>query len=306
MANMENENFEVVIIGGSYAGLAAAMALGRAIRKVLVIDSGQPCNRQTPHAHNFLTLDGTAPAEIAAMAKQQVLAYPTIRFENDLVTNVTGSNNDFLITTAGLKAFTARKILFATGIKDIMPDIPGFSESWGISVIHCPYCHGYEYRGQHTGILMNGEMSFEFVKLIGNWSQKLTLFTNGAATFDKGLFQKITNPDFKIVEKEILELSHDNGHLKEVIFRDGSSQKLEALYAKVPFVPQTDIPEKLGCLTDDSGYIKVDDFKRTSVPGIYAAGDNTTPMRALAAAIAAGNMAGALLNKELIDDQYSV
>ena len=301
---MENDNFDVIIIGGSFAGLSAAMALGRAIRKVLIIDAGKPCNEQTPHSHNFLTQDGETPAAISALARKQVLAYPTIRFENDLAVEVSGKNNDFTILTAQKNQYSAKKILLATGVKDIMPNIPGFTESWGISVIHCPYCHGYEYKNQNTGILVNNEMAFEFVKLIDNWTQKLTLFTNGKPTFDKAIFKKIVNPDFKIVEKEISELIHDGGYLKKGVFKDASFQEMDALYAKIPFAQHTDLPVKLGCIFDDMGYLKVDDFKKTPVQGVYAAGDIITPFRSVAMATAAGTMAGASINKELIEDKY--
>lgn len=303
---MEKKNFDVIIIGGSFAGLSAAMALGRAVREVLVIDSGKPCNKQTPHSHNFITQDGATPAAISALAKEQVRAYPTVYFEDDLVTNVSGENNDFAVYTAQEKEYHAKKILFATGVKDLMPSLPGFADCWGISVIHCPYCHGYEYRNQNTGILINNEMAFEFVKLIDNWTQQLTLFTNGKAMFDKSVFEKIQNPDFKIVEKPISTLDHDAGYLKKVVFADGSFQELDALYARIPFEQHTDIPAKLGCAITEMGYISVDDFKKTSVAGIYAAGDNIMPFRTVSMAAAAGTMAGASINKELIDDKFSL
>ncbi|WP_159473876.1 NAD(P)/FAD-dependent oxidoreductase [Dyadobacter sp. 3J3] len=297
---MKDRDFDVIIIGGSYAGLSAAMALGRAIRNVLIIDAGQPCNRQTPHSHNFLTQDGATPVAISSLAKSQVLAYPTVQFVNDTVFDVLGFDNNFLIKTAAGKIHTTRKILFSTGIKDIIPAIPGFAESWGISVIHCPYCHGYEYKGQNTGILANDDMAIDFVKLIGNWTQKLTLFTNGKAVFDKGKFDKISIPGFEIVEKEIAELIHENGHLKEIVFKDGSVQEIDALYARVPFVQHTDIPAKLGCELNQMGHIKVDEFGKTAIAGIYAAGDNTSRLRSVSSAVAAGTTAGAFLNHELI------
>jgi len=301
---MEKTDFDVIIIGGSFAGLSAAMTLGRAVRTVLIIDAGKPCNRQTPHSHNFLTQDGATPAEIAAIARQQVLAYPTVHFENDSVIQVSGVNNDFTIATASGKEFSAKKILLATGVKDLMPEIPGFAACWGISVIHCPYCHGYEYREQLTGILANGEMAFEFVKLIDNWTKKLTLFTNGKADFSLEKFKKIKNPNFKIIEKEIKELVHENGYLKKILFTDESSQELDALYARVAFTQHTDIPVKLGCLLNKTGFIETDEYKKTSVAGVYAAGDNASPFRAVSMATAAGTVAGASLNKELIEDQY--
>src|SRR5690606_24367400 len=145
------KDFEVIIIGGSYAGLSAAMALGRALRHVLIIDGGQPCNKQTPHSHNFITQDGKTPKEISSLAKQQVEEYETIKFYKGLAANATKTDKGFKITTDTNDTFTAKKLIFATGLKDIMPGIIGFAECWGISVNHCPYCHGYEYRNKNTG-----------------------------------------------------------------------------------------------------------------------------------------------------------
>jgi thioredoxin reductase len=283
---------DVIIIGGSYTGLAAGMSLGRAIRKVLIIDSGNPCNKQTPHSHNFITHDGETPAAIAAKAKEQVLKYPTVQFKNDKVTEVTGENNNFTVTTANGETFKTKKILFATGITDIIPAIEGYTECWGISAIHCPYCHGYEYKGQTTGILINGEMAMEFGTLISNWTDKLTIYTNGKST--------IPENNFNIVEKEIKKLHHTNGYIEQIEFADGSKEPLDALYSRLPFKQHTPIPEILGCKLNAQGFIEVDDFKKTTVPGLFAAGDNSSPMRSVAGSVAAGTMAGASIVRELV------
>ncbi|SEW36159.1 Thioredoxin reductase [Chitinophaga sp. YR573] len=285
---------DIVIIGGSYAGLAAAMSMGRALRNVLIIDSGNPCNKQTPHSHNFLTQDGQTPAHIRETALSQVLAYPTVKLINDTATDVAGSDNQFVVTTLSGTVIHGRKILFATGIKDIMPAIEGFSACWGISVIHCPYCHGYEYRGQDTGIFLNGEMAVEFAALISNWTDKLTVFTNGKSTIPAGSIKAA------IVEKEIARVHHTNGRMEYLVFTDGSTQPLNALYAKLPFVQHTTIPAALGCKMTEQGYIEVNEFKKTSVPGVFAAGDNTTPMRAVAGAVGAGTLVGAVIVRELL------
>ena len=174
-----NNDFDVIIIGGSYAGLAAAMALGRALKKVLVIDNGKPCNRQTPHSHNFLTNDGNTPTEIAALANLQVSRYQTVKFFNGTAVKSSKTENGFQIESVSGECFQTKKLIFATGIKDLIPAIDGLSECWGISVVHCPYCHGYEIRNEKTGILANGDMGFDFTKLISNWTKDLTLFTNG-------------------------------------------------------------------------------------------------------------------------------
>lgn len=296
--------FDVIIIGGSYAGLSAAMALGRSLRHVLVIDSGKPCNRQTPHSHNFITHDGAPPASIAAEAKEQTLRYETVEFLEDVAASAERTENGFRVKTESGKEFDGRKLLFACGVLDIMPDIPGFAECWGISVLHCPYCHGYEVRNEPTGILADGDMGFEFVKLIGNWTKDLTLFTNGPSTLSAEQKRKLAQKNVTVVEKEIGELEHESGQIRQIRFRDGSRHSVTAIYARVAFRQHCTIPEELGCALTDQGYLDVNDWQQTSVRGIYAAGDATTMFRAVSAAVADGTRAGGVLNKEMIDEDF--
>lgn len=298
-------DFDVIVIGGSYAGLSAAMSLGRALWKVAVIDSGKPCNAQTPHSHNFLTQDGQTPTAIAALARQQVLAYPTVKLIDDLALDASGNNNDFTVETKENGKLIAKKLVFATGVKDLLPAIPGFANCWGISVIHCPFCHGYEYRAEKTGILMNGHVAVELVKLIRNWAPELTLFTNGPATFDADVRATIEQVGAVINEKQILSLDHEDGYLRQVVFEDGSSVQLSALYARPSFEQHCKIPEKLGCELTEHGHVLADSTQRTNIPGIFAAGDITTMMRAVSHAVAAGGMAGARLSHDLISEQYA-
>lgn len=298
----EIQKYDAVIIGGSYAGLSAAMALGRSIRKVLIIDSGKPCNRQTPYAHNFLTQDGKEPAAILDLAKSQVLAYPTIEFRNDTVIAVEGENNNFTISTlAGKRAF-AKKILFATGVTDQIADIPGVADCWGISVIHCPYCHGYEFNGQPTGLLADGDEAVDFVRLIRDWSDKLILFTNGKSKIGESYRKQLADRNITINEKEIKQLIHQEGQLSAIEFVDQDKSHLNALYTIFPVSQHCDIPEKLGCSLVEKGYIQIDNYQKTTVPGIYAAGDNTSALRSVAAAVASGSKAGACIHHELISD----
>ncbi|RZL08462.1 MAG: NAD(P)/FAD-dependent oxidoreductase [Hymenobacter sp.] len=294
------EEFDAIIVGGSYAGLAAALALGRAIRRVLVLDGGQPCNRQTPHSHNFLTQDGNTPAGVAAQAKAQVLAYPTVQFREEAAVAVTGADNNFAVTTASGAVVRARKLLFTTGIRDIMPAIPGFAESWGISVIHCPYCHGYEYRDQPTGLLFNGDVAFEMAKFIRNWTPTLTVFTNGAATLQPAHRAELAASGIAVEEAPVRQLVHQAGHLTHLVLADGQRPAITALYARPAFEQHCSLPQALGCAHTAAGYLEVDGFQQTSVPGIYAAGDATTPMRAVSAAVAAGTMAGVASSKALM------
>lgn len=299
-----NNHFDVIIVGGSYAGLAAAMALGRALKNVLVIDDGKPCNRQTPHSHNFLTNDGKTPSEIAALANLQVRKYDTVSFINGNAKTANRLGEYFELQLSTGEIFTSKKLVFATGIKDLLTPISGLAECWGISVIHCPYCHGYEVRNEKTGILGNGDIAYDFTKLISNWTKDLTLFTNGTANFSNEQRKKLHGHRIKIVEKEIEMLEHNNGHLRNIIFKDGSALPIKALYAPAPFEQHCKIPESLGCELTEEGYIKTDSFLETSVKGVFAIGDNASKKRTVANAVAMGTTAGMTISKKMIMEAF--
>lgn len=300
----DNKNFDAIIIGGSYAGLSAAMALGRSLRRVLIIDSGLPCNRQTPHSHNFITQDGSRPGDIAEKAKQQVLDYATVRFHKDIAIDGQKTENGFTIATQGGDAFTAKKLIFATGIKDVMPALQGFAECWGISVIHCPYCHGYEERGEKTGILANGDEAMHYAPLVRNLTPDLTIFTNGKAAFSEEQAAKLQRHRIPVIEKEIAYLEQEGGSLRQIVFKDGSTFALKALYARPAFEQHCTIPEALGCALTEQGHIKVDEAQKTTVADVYACGDGAHPMRSVAQAVATGNLAGAMANREMTEAEF--
>ncbi len=297
-------SFDVIIIGGSYAGLSTAMTLGRSLRKTLVIDSGKPCNRQTPHSHNFLTHDGKTPKEISTLARQQVEQYKTVQVLDDTALTGKKTKNGFEITTQSGKTFQSKKLVFATGIKDELPGISGFAECWGISVIHCPYCHGYEFRNQKTGLWANGERAFHLSSLISNLTKDLTLLTNGKADFREEQINTLKKNNISIVETKITAIEHQHGHIENVVFSNGNKMNFDAVYAAVPFAQHGDIPVSLGCELTEQGYIKVDNLQKTTIPGVFACGDNTTPMRSVANAVASGNFVGMVLNKELAEEQF--
>jgi thioredoxin reductase len=300
----DNKKFDVIIIGGSYSGLSAGMALGRALRNVLIIDSGKPCNIQTPHSHNFITQDGKTPKEISTKAKEQVEKYETVQFHNGLAISGVKTENGFDIRTEKGDMFTAKKIIFATGVKDIMPELKGFSECWGISIIHCPYCHGYEYSNDKTGIFANGDVAFELCKLINNWTRYLTIFTNGKSTLTKEQTEKLEKHKIKIIETPIDHFVHIKGHLKSIVFTNNTSETMKALYARPKFVQHCEIPEHLGCELTEQGHLKIDSFQKTTERGIFACGDNTSLMRSVSYAVATGGIAGTMANREIIEEEF--
>ena len=300
---MNTEQYEVIIIGGSYSGLSAAMALGRSLRKTLVIDSGKPCNKQTPHSHNFLTHDGSTPAEISTLAKNQVEEYDTVKLHNGKAISAQKTDFGFEITTENGERFSSKKIIVATGIIDEVPDIKGFQESWGISLIHCPYCHGYEYKGKKTGIIANGDKALHISSLVKNLTKEVTILTRGKANFSEEQLEKLKNNQIDIIETEISELKHENGYVKSLVF-DGKEIDFEAVYGAFPFQQHSDIPKNLGCELTEFGHIKTDQFQKTNIPGLFVCGDNSSMMRSVSNAVMTGNVAGAMVNMELVTDCF--
>lgn len=297
-------NFDVIIIGGSYAGLSAALALGRARREVLIVDAGKPCNRQTPHSHNFLTHDGDKPADISAMAKAEVLKYPTVKFFEGTVDSAEKLTQGFGITINGLTKYSSRKLLIATGLKDVFPDIKGFAECWGISVIHCPYCHGYEVRDEKIALLMNGEHAFEMAKTLNHWNKDLTVLTNGKSQLTSVQTEKLKSKSITIIEDEIVALEHTNGQLKNVLFANGKKLALKAMYARADVQQHTDFDVQLGVELTEFNTIKVDEQQQTTTTGVYAAGDCTTLMRSLSVITAHGTLAAVMINREMISEDF--
>lgn len=301
---MENKKFDVIIVGGSYAGLSAGMALGRSLRNVFIIDNGKSCNRQTPHSHNFITHDGRSPGEIADMARKQVAKYDTVEFYESTIVKTKKISDGFVVETSAREKLYAKKLIVASGVKDIMPDIPGFAECWGISVLHCPYCHGYEVKNETTGILADGDLAFDFSKLVFNMTKDLTLLTNGKSVLTPEQIEKLNQNKINLNENEIDRIEHENGYIRKVLFKNGDSVPLKALYAKIPFEQNINVSEDLGCEMTEQGFIKVDFMQKTNIPGIFACGDSVTMMRSVANAVAQGNFAGAVANKELSDEAF--
>lgn len=301
---MDQKEFEVIIIGGSYTGLSTAMALGRSLRETLIIDAGKPCNRQTPHSHNFLTQDGSTPKEISEIAKSQVTKYDSIKFYDGLAVSGKRSNEGFEITTSKGNVFTSRKLVLATGVKDLMPNIKGFSECWGISVVHCPYCHGYEIRNKKTAIIANGERAFHLTSLVNNLTKEITILTSGTKEFDENQLEKLKQYNIQIIEREILAIEHQNGQLEKIVFKDGSIENFDCAYASIPFEQNSNIPKDLGCKFTEQGYIEVDFIQKTTVEGIFACGDNSTIMRSVATAVYGGNITGGMINNELTQENF--
>ena len=280
---MPNDIHDAIVVGGSWAGLSATMQLARARRRVLVVDAGQPRNRFAHTSHGFLGQDGRTPAEILDTARAQVLAYPTAEFRADeatLAARVSAAPDaEFEIALASGATARARRLVLATGVVDELPDVPGLRERWGRSVLHCPYCHGYEVAGRRLGVLAVSESSMHQALLLPDWSNSVTLFTNGA--FDPTDEQRAALAGRGVIldPRPLVEVVGDGESLAgvRVAADDGTDVvALDALFTASRTRMASPLAEQLGCAFDDGPFglvIRTDAKKETTVPGVYAAGD---------------------------------
>lgn len=296
---------DAIIIGGSYAGLSAALILARARRDVVVIDAGSPRNRFAGHSHGVLGLDGIAGTDLLKSARQQLLDYPSARW-------VSASAPDAWTTAAGVEVRTddgqlhaARKLLLATGITDELPAIPGLSERWGSTVLHCPYCHGYEIGGGAIGVLGGYPWSAAKASLLADWGA-VTFFSQGVpiSSEDSATLQQRA---VQVEPVPVIAVEGEQSTWLEVILADGRRSAQRALFAPALQSMASPLACQLGCALVDSPLgvlIEVDAMKHTTVPGVYAAGDVTT-VGNITLACAEGVRAGIGIHHALVAEDGS-
>lgn len=293
---------EVVIIGGSFAGLSAAMQLVRGRRKVLLIDAGKPRNRFSFHSHGVFCLDGKSPQDIKATALLQLRKYPSFYFINGLVTKIDHhAEHGFLIHSADVEV-KAKKIILATGVKDELPNIPGVAEHWGKSVVHCPYCHGYELSDRKLGVLATHPLSAHQAAMIPDWGCT-TFFTQGDYPLDEQQLDLLTRRGVTIEQQKITRVMGDGENIHGVVLADGSVHQLEGLYVAPKITARNPIVDALGCELEQSplgDILKVNEFKQTSVAHVYAAGDMSNPMQNGTFAVHSGVIAGISTHQSLM------
>lgn len=296
-----SDRFDVIIVGGSYAGLSAAMALGRARKPVLVIDAGQRRNRFASVAHGFLGQDGRHPGEIVRLARAEVAAYSTISFITGTATTATPDDNGFLVTLEDGAAYSSLRLILATGIVDELPALPGLREHWGQGVFHCPYCHGYEVAGGRLGVLPFLPISTHHALLIREWGD-VTLFSNGAALPDDAELSTLAAAGITIETETVAAITGEPGHLTGILLRDGRTVALDAIFTAAPTRMASPLPAALGCAFDETPLgpiIRVDATMQSTVPGVFAAGDAARFPSNLPAAVADGYIAGAMAHRSL-------
>jgi thioredoxin reductase len=294
--------YDLIVVGGSFAGLSAATQLARARRRVLVIDGGQPRNRFAAHSHGFLGQDGRTPAAILGDARKQLLAYPTATIVDAYAAKAEAAGDGFAVALEDGKTFEGARLLLATGVRDTLPDIPGLQEQWGKTVLHCPYCHGYEAAGGPLGVLAVGAVSMHQALLIPDWGD-VTLFTNAVFEPDAEQMRSLEARGVKLEPARVAACEADGGDGLVVGLHDGRHARVKALFTAPLTSMASPLAEQLGCAFAEGGLgpiIKVDELQQTSVPGVYAAGDATRSMTNIAFAVADGAFAGVSAHRSLI------
>ncbi|QWW70631.1 NAD(P)/FAD-dependent oxidoreductase [Rhizobium sp. WYJ-E13] len=294
-------SFEAIVIGGNFAGLSAAMQLARARRRVLLIDAGAPRNRFSQASHGFLGQDGQAPEAIMREGKRQLSLYPNIIIRDGEVVQARTDSGKFAIDIKGGGQERAARIVLATGIRDTLPEIPGLRDRWGRSVLHCPYCHGYEVSGGKLGVLASHPHSAHAAMLIPDWGET-TYFTQALFEPDEEQLTRLTARGVRIERSPVVELLGDSPRLEAVRLADGRVVRLDAVFIAPKTAMASPIAEQLGCVFDDGPFgpvIRTCDNKETSVKGVFAAGDAASAMHNATLASASGVLAGVHCHQSL-------
>lgn len=290
--------YDVIIVGGSYAGMAAALQLLRARKSVLVIDAGQRRNRFASHSHGFLGQDGVAPSEIARVARQQLGAYPTLTWVDGQALAIEGAIDRFRVTTTDQTTHQGARILLATGVQDELPEINGLAERWGQSIFHCPYCHGYELEQSKIGVIATSIMSTHQAELLSQWGE-VTFLTNGALVPDADARKALSARDITIDETPI---SHLDGPA-DVILTDDRTLQFAGLFIAPRTAPSITFSGSCCFETEDTPMgpqIKTDATKQTTVPGMFACGDVASMPHSVSLAVGDGAMTGMLVHRSLV------
>jgi thioredoxin reductase len=295
---MDERMYDVVVVGGGAAGLSAALVLGRARRRVAVIDGGQPRNAPAAHMQGFLSRDGMSPADLLASGRIEVSGYG-VELVDD---RVAGIDTGFLVHLAGSRVLNARRILVATGVRDELPDIPGVRQRWGRDLLHCPYCHGWEVRDQPIGVLGTVPGSVQHALLIRQWSEDVAFFVH---TYELTASEQaeLKACGIQIVFGEVARLVVEDDRLTGLELTDGRVVARTAVFIRPVNVPHADgLLAGLGCYVDAADFAVVDGAGRTSAVGVWAAGNVVDPRAQVITAAGAGSAAAIAINADLVNE----
>jgi thioredoxin reductase len=291
------KDYDVVVVGGGAAGLSAALVLVRARRTVAVVDAGGPRNAPAAHMHGFLSRDGMSPRDLLTAGRSEVAGYGGRLIDDTVV----GVEPGFHVRLASGSPLRARRILVATGLCDELPDVPGVRERWGRDLLHCPYCHGWEVRDQPLGVLGGTPEAVQHALLVRQWSPDVTLFPH-TDVLSPEQREQLTARGIQVVEGTVARLVIDNDHLQGVELADGTVIARAAVFVRPRFVPNADLLAGLGCAMDENGWVVHDPLGRTTVAGVWVAGNAADPRAQVISAAGQGSAAAIGLNADLVDE----
>ncbi len=302
--------YDALIVGGGPAGLSGALVLGRARRRVLVLDSGQPRNAPSSAAHSVFTRDGTPPRELLRLGREDLRHYDGVEIRDAEVTDVVAEEEGgFSATLADGSRVRGRKLLLATGMREKLPQIEGIEELWGSGVLHCPYCHGWEVRDLPLALYARGDFAMHFAGILRGWSHDLVVCSHGPADLGEEERQKLARYGIGLKEEVIVRLEGHpdgkDGSLERIVFADGSTLARRALFVRLPQRQFSPLAERLGCTLNDRHQVEIDANGRTSVPGVFAAGDISRPLQQVMTAAVDGTTAGMAINYDLLMEEFT-
>ena len=306
---MTQRIWDALIIGAGAAGLSAAQALGRSLRSTLVIDAGEPRNRFAAHMHNVLGHDGRSPAEIISRGRAEAEGYG-VEFRAGSVAAVRegdGGLARLVVELADGEMIATRALIVATGVRDELPEIPGLAENWGSSVLHCPYCHGWEVRGRRLGVITTSPAGMHQARLVRQWSEDVTVFTAGLGELDENTIRGFEARGVRLVAEPVIEVSGDAAAIRSVRTADGTEHPIDAVFTASTPVPRDAFLSGLDLTRapqEQGGGLVVDAMQRTSHPRIWAAGNVVVPFATVPLVAGAGAFTGSAVNAALVDEDF--
>ena len=305
---MTHNTWDAVIIGAGAAGLSAAQALGRSLRRTLVIDAGQPRNRFAAHMHNVLGHDGTPPLDLIKKGKGEAANYG-VEFQDGRVVAARDLGATIELTLEDGSEIVARSVVLATGVSDDLPAIPGLAQHWGSSVLHCPYCHGWEVRNTRIAVVPTSPMGMHQALLLRQWTDQLTVFTAALGELDVATIERLRSRDIELVHESIAEVMADEQSVTGIRTESGREVPIDAIFTAAQLRPHDEMLADLRLHRAESpfgSFIAVDPTGRTSHPRVWAVGNVVAPATAVPQAMAAGAMAGGGLNFVLVEEDFDL
>ncbi|WP_326548078.1 NAD(P)/FAD-dependent oxidoreductase [Mycolicibacterium sp. ND9-15] len=302
--------WECAVVGGGAAGLSAALVLGRARRRTVVIDADEQSNRASTVIGGLLGFDQRPPAELYAAGRRELTSYPSVEYRHGRIVSGRPIDNGFVLEPDDGEPILAKRVLLATGMQYCPPDLPGLAELWGTSVFQCPFCHGWEMRDKRLATMAAGEEAMHSALMLRGWSDDVVLLTDGRTDLSDADKKVLAAADVTIDDRRVVELLSESGRLSAIAFADGDRLARDGLLVEAPLRQRSPLAEQLGAactpgpLAVDT--ISIDPIHRTETSGVFAAGDVCTEQPYVAGAIAAGSKAAMIIVQSLLADEFAM